>query len=54
MTDALDDESAAELRSALSDHAYTAAAIARVINTLTGLRVSETTVRGWRRGDRPT
>ena len=54
MTSALDDESAAELRQVIGDHTYTAAVIARTINTLTGIEVSETTVRGWRRGDRPT
>ena len=52
MSDALDDESIVELRQAVADHTNTAAAIAEAIHSLTGIEVSVTTIRGWRRGER--
>lgn len=54
VTAALDDESIAELRQAVADHTNTVTAIAEAIHSLTGIEVSVTTIRGWRRGERLT
>ncbi len=54
VADAMNKDSLEELKNALQEPSYSAVAISRAILTSTGIEVSETTIRQWRRGERST